>query len=219
MRTSHPTLAEPAVKRRTAEDGERSRVSKPVERVADGCDVCLGEEPLTGKFAVCRKQVPQAIIRDSRSPRPAPSEVRDGKPCRLRRYSRAPRSRPDQKARNQRRSAADGGRKLSKNGDGLTVLRSVQRPTSPSTGTAGIGVHFLRNAAGPVGETPGSDGQLHRFGHGRPDPARRRSRVFINTPSAPSSIASAASEAVPTPASTMSGTRANSRMMRRLLTF
>jgi hypothetical protein len=32
-------------------------------------------------------------------------------------------------------------------------------------------------------------------------------------------MASAASDAVPTPASTMSGTRANSRMMRRLFTF
>ena len=40
--------------------------------------------------------------------------------------------------------------------------------------------------------------------------------MFISTPSAPSSIASAASDAVPTPASTMSGTRANSRMMRML---
>ena len=40
--------------------------------------------------------------------------------------------------------------------------------------------------------------------------------VFISTPSAPSSIASAASDAVPTPASTISGTRANSRMMRML---
>ena len=43
--------------------------------------------------------------------------------------------------------------------------------------------------------------------------------VFISTPSAPSSMASAASDAVPTPASTISGTRANSRMMRRLFTF
>ena len=43
--------------------------------------------------------------------------------------------------------------------------------------------------------------------------------VFISTPSAPSSIATVASDAVPTPASTMSGTRANSRMMRMLLTF
>ena len=40
--------------------------------------------------------------------------------------------------------------------------------------------------------------------------------VFISTPSAPSSIASAASDAVPTPASTITGTRANSRMMRML---
>ena len=43
--------------------------------------------------------------------------------------------------------------------------------------------------------------------------------VFISTPSAPSSIASAASDAVPTPASTMTGTRENSRMIRMLLTF
>ena len=43
--------------------------------------------------------------------------------------------------------------------------------------------------------------------------------MFIRTASAPSSMASAASDAVPTPASTMSGTRANSRMMRRLFTF
>ena len=38
--------------------------------------------------------------------------------------------------------------------------------------------------------------------------------VFISTPSAPSSIAMVASDAVPTPASTMTGTRACSRMMR-----
>ena len=43
--------------------------------------------------------------------------------------------------------------------------------------------------------------------------------VFISTPSAPSSIAMAASDAVPTPASTMTGTRACSRMMRMLLGF
>ena len=40
--------------------------------------------------------------------------------------------------------------------------------------------------------------------------------VFISTPSQPSSMATAASEAVPTPASTMIGTLARSRMMRRL---
>ncbi len=40
--------------------------------------------------------------------------------------------------------------------------------------------------------------------------------VFISTPSHPSSIASAASEAVPTPASTITGTFACSRMIRRL---
>ena len=43
--------------------------------------------------------------------------------------------------------------------------------------------------------------------------------VFMRTPSAPSSIATAASDAVPTPASTMTGTPANSRMMRMLLRF
>ncbi len=40
--------------------------------------------------------------------------------------------------------------------------------------------------------------------------------VFISTPAAPSSIATAASEAVPTPASTITGTPACSTMMRRL---
>ena len=40
--------------------------------------------------------------------------------------------------------------------------------------------------------------------------------VFIRTPSAPSSIAIAASDAVPTPASTITGTRACSRMIRML---
>jgi hypothetical protein len=40
--------------------------------------------------------------------------------------------------------------------------------------------------------------------------------VFISTPSHPSSIATEASLAVPTPASTMTGTRACSRMMARL---
>jgi hypothetical protein len=40
--------------------------------------------------------------------------------------------------------------------------------------------------------------------------------VFISTPSQPSSIAMAASDAVPTPASTMIGTYARSRMLRRL---
>ena len=40
--------------------------------------------------------------------------------------------------------------------------------------------------------------------------------VFISTPSQPSSMATAASEAVPTPASTMMGTWAFSMMMRRL---
>ena len=40
--------------------------------------------------------------------------------------------------------------------------------------------------------------------------------VFISTPSQPSSIAMAASEAVPTPASTRIGTEAFSRMVRML---
>ena len=40
--------------------------------------------------------------------------------------------------------------------------------------------------------------------------------VFISTPSQPSSIAIAASEAVPTPASTMTGTFTASRMSRML---
>jgi len=43
--------------------------------------------------------------------------------------------------------------------------------------------------------------------------------VFMSTPSTPSSIATVASDAVPTPASTMTGTRENSRMMRMLLAF
>ena len=43
--------------------------------------------------------------------------------------------------------------------------------------------------------------------------------VFIRTASAPSSIASAASEAVPTPAWTITGTVENSRLMRMLFTF
>ena len=43
--------------------------------------------------------------------------------------------------------------------------------------------------------------------------------VFISTPSAPSSIAKAASDAVPTPASTITGTRENSRMMRMFFGF
>jgi hypothetical protein len=43
--------------------------------------------------------------------------------------------------------------------------------------------------------------------------------VFMRTPSAPSSIAIVASDAVPTPASTMRGTRACSRMIRMLFVF
>ena len=43
--------------------------------------------------------------------------------------------------------------------------------------------------------------------------------VFISTPSAPSSMAIVESDAVPTPASTITGTRENSRMMRMLFTF
>ena len=43
--------------------------------------------------------------------------------------------------------------------------------------------------------------------------------VFISTPSTPSSIASVASDAVPTPASTITGTLENSRMIRMLLVF
>ena len=43
--------------------------------------------------------------------------------------------------------------------------------------------------------------------------------VFISTPSAPSSIAIAASDAVPTPASTITGTRACSLMISRLFGF
>ena len=39
--------------------------------------------------------------------------------------------------------------------------------------------------------------------------------VFMSTPSAPSSIATEASEAVPTPASTITGTETASRMKRR----
>jgi hypothetical protein len=40
--------------------------------------------------------------------------------------------------------------------------------------------------------------------------------VFMRTPSQPSSMAMAASEAVPTPASTMTGTETESRMILRL---
>ena len=43
--------------------------------------------------------------------------------------------------------------------------------------------------------------------------------MFIRTASAPSSIATAASDAVPTPASTITGTRACSRMIRMLFGF
>jgi hypothetical protein len=43
--------------------------------------------------------------------------------------------------------------------------------------------------------------------------------VFISTPSAPSSMAIAASDAVPTPASTMIGTLACALMIRMLLGF
>ena len=43
--------------------------------------------------------------------------------------------------------------------------------------------------------------------------------VFISTASAPSSIAKVASDAVPTPASTITGTRACSLMMRMLFGF
>src|SRR5687767_1982757 len=47
----------------------------------------------------------------------------------------------------------------------------------------------------------------------------RAMAVFISTPSAPSSIAIAASDAVPTPASTITGTRACALMMRMLFGF
>ena len=66
-------------------------------------------------------------------------------------------------------------------------------------------VELLWHAAGEVCLASGEDGMLHRFGH-QHRILRAAMPVFISTASAPSSIAMAASEAVPTPASTISGT-------------
>ena len=67
-----------------------------------------------------------------------------------------------------------------------------------------------------LGQPAGFDGEPHRRGHRAPDPSAPAIAVFISTPSAPSSMATAASEAVPTPASTITGTLACSLMMRML---
>src|SRR5471032_2238355 len=94
----------------------------------------------------------------------------------------------------------------------------VHRPTSPSIGLLAVayifrGMRPARYASLPARTASFIDSAIAT---GSCAPAIA---VFISTPSAPSSIANVASDAVPTPASTMTGTRANSRMIRRLFTF
>ena len=69
---------------------------------------------------------------------------------------------------------------------------------------AGGSVEAARHAAGEEGLATGEDAVLHCFGHEDRVVASAMA-VFIRTPSKPSSMARVASEAVPTPASTMSG--------------
>ena len=60
---------------------------------------------------------------------------------------------------------------------------------------------------------PAIDGMPHRLRHQHADRAAAAIPVFIRSASTPSSIAIAASEAVPTPASTITGTPARSLMI------
>src|ERR1043166_6772146 len=93
-----------------------------------------------------------------------------------------------------------------------------QRPTSPSTGLLAVAYIFLGMRPDRLARRPAMTACFiaSAIDTGSCAPAMA---VFISTPSAPSSIATVASDAVPTPASTMTGTRENSRMMRMLLAF
>ena len=72
-------------------------------------------------------------------------------------------------------------------------------------GAGSGGVESLGHAAGELGFAACDDGVAHRFGH-EDGVGGSAMAVFMRTPSAPSSMATAASEAVPTPASTIMGT-------------
>src|ERR1700754_4886948 len=97
---------------------------------------------------------------------------------------------------------------------GLVVVRHRQ-PTSPSTGLEADakrlrGMRPARNAARPASM---ASFMAWAISTGSFAPAMAE---FISTPSQPSSIAMAASDAVPTPASTMTGTFAFSMISSRL---
>jgi hypothetical protein len=76
-------------------------------------------------------------------------------------------------------------------------------------------VELARHAAGTEGFATGLDGRAPWRGPSGPDRAPAIA-VFISTPSQPSSIAIAASDAVPTPASTMTGTWRWSMMIEQI---
>src|SRR5687767_4548548 len=92
------------------------------------------------------------------------------------------------------------------------------RPTRPSTGL--LAVAYMRRVMRPAPNASRPASTASRIARaiatGSCAPAMA---VFINTPSAPSSIAIAASDAVPTPASTITGTCACALMMRMLFGF
>jgi len=85
---------------------------------------------------------------------------------------------------------------------GILIARS-DRPA----GEDGIGIKFLGHAAGAIGQAAGFDRHGTSPRPSGPDPwAAAIAVVSSKRPSQPSSIATAASDAVPTPASTSTGT-------------
>jgi hypothetical protein len=89
---------------------------------------------------------------------------------------------------------------------------------TPSSGLLAVAYIFRGMRPARKASRPASTASFiaRAMATGSPAPAMA---VFISTPSAPSSIATAASDAVPTPASTMTGTVDCSRMMRMLFAF
>ena len=80
----------------------------------------------------------------------------------------------------------------------------------------GLGVQPARDPPGLAGRPAGLDRRAHRASPSPPDPPPARPSSRAARRRSPSSIASAASEAVPIPASRMTGTPARSTMIRRL---
>ena len=92
-------------------------------------------------------------------------------------------------------------------------LRELGRPLYRGRG---LGVEALRDAPGEPRRVAGLDGAAHRRPPSRPGPRRGTPSSPAARRRSPSSIARAASEAVPIPASQITGTPAGSVMIRRL---